>query len=137
MRYVVRLVVVSTLVALAMYGLDYLFPAADRFPSGLSIFAVSFLLAAIPTPNDLRDAPPAIMTRLVAPAMGIALALWITVGISDLQGHDHSDSVLVIGGVCLLVAVFDRIKRWRRQQRAARAAESGRGASHDDSGQTP
>jgi hypothetical protein len=119
MRYVVRLITMTTILMLVFYGLDYLFPAADRFPGGLSLFATSFMLASVPGPGDLAAMTPAMAMRLVPPAIGIALALWIVVGVSDLHGPSHSDSVLTVGGLCLALELIDRGRKWRRHRRDA------------------
>ncbi len=133
MRYVARLVTMTMLLMLVFYGLDYLFPAPDRFPGGLSLFAVSFMLAAIPGPGDLRAMMPAVVMRLMAPAVGIALAVWIIVGVGDIRGPAHSDSVLTVGGLCLALRLVETGWKWRKLRRAAKAARSGSGDVHDDS----
>ncbi len=137
MRYVVRFIMRTMVFMLVFYGLDFLFPAADRFPSGLSLFAVSFLLGSVPDPGALGSMTPTVAMRLMAPAVGIALALWIVVGVSDVRGPAHSDSVLTVGGLCLALELVQRGWKWRRQQRAAKMTQPGAGTPHDDSGPTP
>ncbi len=119
MRYVVRLVTMTLLLVLVFYGLDFLFPVGERFPTGLSLFAVAFMLASVPGPGELATLTATVAMRVVAPVMGIALALWILVGVTDLGGPLHSDSALTVGGICLALELLERGWKLRKLRRDA------------------
>jgi hypothetical protein len=117
-RYVIRVIIASTLLFLVLYGLDFLIPAAARMPSSLSTLSVAFMLGAFPSRGELRVLPAVVARRLVAPLAGIGLAQWLVVGVGDLVGSAHSDGVLAVGVGCLAATVLSTWLRARREKRA-------------------